>query len=50
MVYGRCVDDGTDYDHEKQTSGSNDEFSKSDKCKNQYNVYKSRAKDKDNNN
>ena len=27
MENGRCADDGTDYDHEKQTAGSNDEFS-----------------------
>ena len=26
MEYGRCADDGTDYDHEKQIAGSNDEF------------------------
>jgi hypothetical protein len=25
MEYGRCADDGTNYDHEKQTAGSNDE-------------------------
>ena len=28
MEYGRCADDGTNYDHEKQTAGSNDEFQK----------------------
>ena len=26
MEYGWCADDGTDYDHEKQTAGSDDEF------------------------